>query len=187
MMTLSNILVMPDNDKCPTIEDVAVGLGRIPRFVGQTKRWWPVLLHSMVVYEMMLSRADDKFIQLHALWHDAHEAVTEDVPTTWKSLELKSAQRELDLRLWKMLGVQGPYSWQSNLIHELDQEALHAEAFLIGPTKLPAYFGYVGRKPIHLLSAKRIMREYTSPVSTNGANSRAVKKFVELTHTLRKT
>jgi len=184
MMTLSNILVMPDNDKCPAIEDVAVGLGRVPRFAGQTKRWWPVLLHSLIVYEMVADSTHSKHTRLRALWHDAHEAVTEDIPSTWKTTEIKVVQDGIDKRLWKMLGLPEYLQWEYDLIHDADQIALHAEAFLVGPDNLAEYFGYVGRRPIHLKYVKRIMKEYTSPVSTNGPRARAVKKFIELTRNL---
>lgn len=185
MMTLSNILVMPDNDKCPTIEDVAVGLGRIPRFVGQTKRWWPVLLHSLIVYDMVADKTENKPTRLRALWHDGHEAVTEDLPTTWKTTEIKLAQDRIDKRLWAMLKMPEYLQWEYDLIHSADQAALHSEAFLVGPDELAAYFGYVGRRPIHLKYVRRVMKEYGSPVATNGPRSRAVKKFIELTHELR--
>lgn len=58
-----------------TIEDIAKGLSHQPRWMGQTKKFYSVAHHSMLLSSMM----SDKY-KLAALLHDASEAYICDLP-----------------------------------------------------------------------------------------------------------
>lgn len=184
MITNSGILVMPDNDKCPSIEDVALSLGRQPRFGGHTNRWWPVLLHSFVCYQITAERTSNKRLLLYALWHDGHESVTCDVPTTWKTGETKTQQRNLDVRIWAMLGVSAPTAEENGLICLADQAAAYAEGYLVGPPGISNWFGATDPKTLKLHPVREVMRRFPSPQSTNGVRSKGVRYFMNLTEML---
>lgn len=62
------------------IEDIAIGLSRIPRFAGHTKRFYSVLSHSISVWAMV-----PKEHHMAALLHDASEAYIFDMPSPIKS------------------------------------------------------------------------------------------------------
>lgn len=132
MITLTGNRVFQDELGAPSLEDIAVGLGRIPRFVGQTYRWWPVLLHSFVCREIARRDWADR-VQLLMLLHDAHECVTGDCPRTWKTKEMKEQQRKLDIRIFASLGVHLPTSDEEAIVSAIDNRALIAEATVLAP------------------------------------------------------
>lgn len=139
MLTRSGRLVLPGNDQAPTLRDIARGLGRMPRFAGQTRGWWSVL-HHVVLVDCLVSlraakegeRPSPRF-RLLALLHDAHEAITGDVPTPWKRAVTRADQRMLDHRIFQALGVPYPLLTEQALLKEFDREALILEANDLGP------------------------------------------------------
>ena len=130
MMTVSGQLITQDAG-APTIEDIARGLSRMPRFAGQTTTPWTVAHHSLVVNEM--ARGDDQDLPLYALLHDAHECLTSDIPTTFKTPDMKSLQGRLDRRIYAALGLLPPEPDERAAIARLDTRALLAEAYMVTP------------------------------------------------------
>lgn len=131
----------------PTLDDIILALGRAPRFGGHSREPWTVLQHSLFVHA--LARRAAAYVEhwgsaaravffLHALLHDAHEAVTADVPSPFKSASLKMFQRKLDQRIARALVPEEPQLFLRDVIEiqRLDHEALLAEALLVGPPKL---------------------------------------------------
>ena len=70
--------------------------------------------------------------ELYALLHDAHEAVTGDIPTTWKSPDMRILQEQLDDRIYRALGLVRPGPDLRSFIHMCDEQALLAEAQIVG-------------------------------------------------------
>jgi 5'-nucleotidase len=68
-------------------EDIAVQLGRIPRWngatIGRPNEIYPVAMHSILV-SMLLPHNAPPELRLVALLHDAHEAYTGDMPSPVK-------------------------------------------------------------------------------------------------------
>ena len=122
----------------PTLQDIALSTSRMPRFAGHTRQWWTVLDHHLFVYAMMARDGMPPSVLLAGLLHDAHEALTGDVPTAMKPEELRRTQRQLD----DTLIVPAHYGWQlmwdiaTARVKEYDSRALHAEAVVIGPPAL---------------------------------------------------
>lgn len=97
--TLSNKPVLYDPATLTDIDifDVALGLSRIPRFLGQTREFYTVAEHSIWVSRWVanaarnqgLSTALTGELRLKALLHDAQEAFVGDLPSPLK--------REFDL------------------------------------------------------------------------------------------
>jgi hypothetical protein len=112
----------------PTPEDIGQALGRIPRFAGQTKLWYPVLAHILTVAALMPEQ-----YAVFGLLHDAPEAITSDVPTPWKAKE----QRELEHLLYERMVREAGFAWPipehiQNEVDKADYTALIAEAYLLG-------------------------------------------------------
>lgn len=189
MLTQSGILVMPGGTTSPSLQDIAIGLGRMPRFAGQTRGWWSVLHHSFVMErlaqdctqravpvqafsEQSLAEASRMFRLAH-LMHDAHEAITGDVPTTWKPGALKDFQIELDERIQERFGL-----WFSPFrahIKAHDATALRAEGFLVGP---PGFADLEGAPSAAGIEAVEYVRaRYPSPHDTIDPQGRAVVAF----------
>src|SRR5689334_131692 len=139
MMSRSGVLVLPDNDLAPPLQDIALSLSRQPRFGGHTVDPWSVAEHSVVV--ALIARAitlpeNGRQVigsrqEMYALVHDMHESVTGDIPSTWKTGEMRRAQERLDDRIYVELGIIPPDSKMISFVKRCDREALLAEAKLL--------------------------------------------------------
>lgn len=136
MMTLSgNYLTLEGG--APSLEDLAHGLAQMPRYAGQTViRGWSVADHLVVcadIAEMFTGWPED--LQLHAILHDAHEAMTGDIPVPFKTPDMKRLQEELDARIYDRFSLPKPTAMQKNVVKVIDEEALLAEARVVAPAK----------------------------------------------------
>lgn len=132
MMTVSGQHLTLDSG-APTIEDMALGLSRIPRFGGQTLvPSWSVAHHSLVVERMARDFLEPE-LELYGLLHDGHEMMTEDIPTTFKTPDMRSLQRRLDWRIYRGFGLIAPEPDDRDLIARLDTRALLAESYVVTP------------------------------------------------------
>lgn len=116
----------------PTLWDIALGLGRIARYGGQGKLWYPVLAHSFVVGELMASRG---LPRLPGYMHDAHEVITGDVVYGWKGVGLGVHQDFLQHRIAHGLGfvwIPDVEDYCGGDIKACDLDAAYAELRLIG-------------------------------------------------------
>lgn len=126
MITWSGECVYPSHG-VPRLESVGVGLGRMPRFAGQTRDWYPVLAHTLVVASLVPEHA-----RIYALLHDAPEAIVADVPTPWKTDAARRHEEILLERLYGSLDLPNPTRLQADAVKAADQRALVAEAHTIG-------------------------------------------------------
>lgn len=129
------------HEGAPSLEAIAWGLARAPRYAGHTIGPWTVAHHSLVMQafadltavETNLGPEARARFRLSALLHDAHESITSDVPTEFKTPGFKGAQKSIDARIWAMLELsQVPSQWHE-AIHTLDERALLAEAYVMTP------------------------------------------------------
>lgn len=114
-----------------SLEEAALGLSRLPRFAGQTVVPWTVAHHLLVCREMAKF---DRELPVHALLHDFHEALTGDIPTTFKTRDIRRTQRRLDARVYAAFNVPLPTTTQASIIKKIDGRALLAEAAVVTPT-----------------------------------------------------
>jgi hypothetical protein len=131
-LTYTGRSIKPDNVAHPSLIDIAVSLSRQPRFAGHCRRWWSVLDHTLFGDDLL--RGEFGELRLSWLLHDAHESITGDVPTTFKTESLRWQQQHLDSRIFGAyysgeLGVEG---WQST-VKAIDKRCLTAEAYVVGP------------------------------------------------------
>lgn len=170
----------------PTIIDIALGLSRMPRFGGHTRRWWSVLLHSLVCFQIAEQYIDQEMckydgerdrVLMLCLLHDAHEAITADVPAFFKPAELKQHQHDLDERFLSSLGCWPISKVEEDFIKWVDDEALRAEALLIGPPTIMQHLSY----PLSNMETivKEVMAKYPDAQSSEGLDSRAVREFLD--------
>ncbi len=140
MMSRSGVLVLPDNNATPPLQDIALSLSRVPRFAGHTVDPWSVAEHSMVVALIARYRTPPEHFgsppigtrqEMYGLVHDMHESVTGDTPSTWKPAALRAMQDDLDERLYPALGITPPDSVMITFVKRCDREALLAEAKLL--------------------------------------------------------
>ncbi len=113
----------------PSLMDIAQGLSRTCRFSGQAKHWYCVLAHTNTVASLVPSE-----YRLHALLHDAPEAVVSDVVTTWKSSMASFNENILLDRIYFELGVPSIKKDFKAMaaVKRADRIALCVEAKIIG-------------------------------------------------------
>jgi hypothetical protein len=165
----------------PALTDIALSLGRVPRFGGATRRWWTVLQHSLVCYEIARHMGGvyaDPFMQLYALMHDAHEAVTGDIPAFWKTPDMGELQDELDARIRFHLGFRKPTAAEKATMKHLDTIALRAEAWVVGPPTITRYIARGGEMPERMV--RQMLEEFSTPDHTNGVDSPAAQRFYDV-------
>lgn len=138
MMTLTGNYVGP-NRGAMTLQDIALGLSRMPRFGGQTSVEWHVTDHLVCATHYLqnlivqgFNRAT-KLLPLHVLLHDAHEAMTGDIPTSFKTPDMRTLQARLDERIYLSLGIPMPTADERAIIKEIDARMLLAEARVVTP------------------------------------------------------
>ena len=115
----------------PTLRDIAIQLGRIPRFMGGLKVFWPILAHSLLVARLCPPEA-----KLHGLLHDAAEVITGDIPRTIKTAAQKSQEKAILCRIYSRMGVPWPSLDIVSMVKEADNRALRGEAWALGSEDL---------------------------------------------------
>ena len=123
MFTHSGIQVVP-GEGVPSLEDIAVALGRICRFAGNCRQFWPVLLHSIAVWQITKEphcwwrvpfpdlRVEGTHIFLYALLHDASEAVLGDITRPFKTPDIKKIEKDIEFKIYKSMGFGGVNNWK---------------------------------------------------------------------------
>jgi hypothetical protein len=119
--------VYPKNNGVPSLESIGVALGRIPRFAGHCKLWYPVLCHTMVVADLVAKR-----YRIHALLHDAPEACVADVPTPWKTAAARKREKMLLKRIYNFYNIPAMSQADEEAVAIADALALGAEAHVLG-------------------------------------------------------
>ncbi len=116
-------------DSAPEPEEVALTLARIPRWAGATLVPWSVLQHSIAAFRLAESMGLDDTTQLAALWHDAEEMATGDIPKPFKTAEQSQLQDALHQWMYKKV-LRMPYPSQGvrGVVKGIDIELKKAEA-----------------------------------------------------------
>lgn len=117
----------------PTITDLAYALAGQSRFAGHLNRWWSIAHHSMFVSQLAPTAGPE--VALYGLLHDAHEAITSDVPSPFKPTTLREMQKVLDMRILDSYYPGGFLKAMDmkQFVSDLDVRALRAEARVFGP------------------------------------------------------
>lgn len=124
----------------PPLEDIAVSLGRLCRFTGHCRRFYPVLLHSMAVADFVFDEN-----KRAALLHDGAEAYIGDIPTPFKSPEMKALERRLLMPIFSQyLTDDEKLNWVNSGYKKVklaDQEVFTGEVHLLGCEGLRQWAG----------------------------------------------
>jgi len=168
MITASGVIVLSENEGCPTLEDIACSLGRAPRWRGSLKGWWTVLQHSIAAERLADARGLSVRTRLFALLHDAHEAVTGDISKHWKPPVMRDYEEDLDDRIRKSLALPAPTFQEKLAVGILDTDLALAEAAIAvvdGAEKFVVE--RVGRPaPLDALAVVREVYEYSDAVGS---------------------
>lgn len=133
MITISGADLTPGNGAAPTLYDIGYSLSKVPRFGGHTIKHWTVLHHLYACAQYASLTGGDVKLQLYALLHDAHEAVTGDIPQPWKTDDMKNLQGELDVRLYHSLHLSLPSLVIDRRVKQIDNQMVYDEALYACP------------------------------------------------------
>lgn len=135
------------------VVDFADSLSKLSRFCGSTKSFYSVAEHSIFVKSIVQSWGGTKEEQRVALMHDAHEAVTSDIPTPFQRWvvsvnggedHLKRAKDILDESIYEMFELDDSVS-----THKIVKDADYVAFFWEASTLLPIVPDYVYDKQGH--------------------------------------
>jgi len=131
-MMLSGAYVTPE-EGVPMLTDIAHGLAKMPRFGGQTLFDWTVADHLNICMRYAVQCGEEPLLVLQIGMHDAHEALTSDITTDFKTPDMRKLQAKLDTRLYGFFGVPLPDMLGSIRVKTYDLNALLAESFVVCP------------------------------------------------------
>lgn len=135
VLTYSGRLVSLDSLlEPPSIADIGLALSRMPRFAGHTRRWWTVAHHVLWLEDYGRANGLDRDARLGILLHDAHEAITGDIPTHFKTADMREVQRELDAVIFQRYHPR--FYHAAEIVKYYDRLGLMAEAVVVGPPGL---------------------------------------------------
>jgi uncharacterized protein len=111
------------------MEDIAIGLSRAARWAGQTRHFFSVAQHSMLVAALLPDSAPP-VIRVAALLHDAAEAYMCDIPTPLKRLipEYKVIEDRLMRVIHRAFMLPPELPLKHPLIESADRRAASLEA-----------------------------------------------------------
>jgi hypothetical protein len=136
-MSIEDSCYLPDDDylvmEYPSLDirTVALNLGRICRFAGNVKTFWPVLMHSLVVAHLVPEQ-----FAIHALLHDAAEIYIGDIPSPFKSFLISEFEDSALRSIYRQLGLPVPSPEIRRIVKEADVRSCTAEVWTVGPESL---------------------------------------------------
>lgn len=134
------------------IEDIAHGLAQVCRFAGQTREFYSVAEHSMLVTALATlgkpASYEREELAMACLLHDASEAYMGDIATPLK--RLLPGYRDIEARV--QMAVEEAFEVQGIWVDEVraaDREALAIEAACFMPGYTRDYGAPSGRVVLH--------------------------------------
>lgn len=116
------------------LDDIAWGLSRIPRFIGNTYRPFTVVEHSIMVMEILRWKGYGPDVCFQGLMHDAGEYLLGDVPAPVKAMvpEIRTFEKNV---IWPPIADRFGLPHQLHpSVHWADWVALYVEAGLLCTT-----------------------------------------------------
>jgi len=123
------------------MSDIMDGLSKICRYNGQVNEFYSVAEHSVLVSRIAELMGDEEAI-LPALFHDAHETYSGDLPTPHKAMVRGLAQFEegYELTVRAALELPGPDDPVWDRVAEYDSMILHRELAVLRRDNLPHWY-----------------------------------------------
>lgn len=146
--TYTGRLLTPNTYGVPSPLDMAVQLGRLPRFAGATRHWpWTVLHHVMACVHFAKFVIEQEALQqpaprlLAVLLHEADECATGDIPTTFKTEDTKVLAERIQRRTCMVYARQPIGDMYGDFVKLVDMHLLAAEMLIVGPPGVTVHSG----------------------------------------------
>jgi len=120
------------------MSDIMDGISKICRYNGQIDRFYSVAEHSVLVSRIAELAGDEEAI-IPALFHDAHEAYSGDLPTPHKAMVpgLAKFEEGYELVVREALQLPGPDDPVWDRVADYDAQILHRELSVLRSRNLP--------------------------------------------------
>jgi hypothetical protein len=134
----------PDQFKACEVRmsDILDGISKICRYNGQVSEFYSVAEHSVLVSRIAELLGDEEAI-IPALFHDAHEAYSGDIPTPHKRMlpALVGFEKGYEDRVREALGLPVPWDPVWTRVAKYDSMILHRELRVFrAPELLPRWY-----------------------------------------------
>jgi hypothetical protein len=138
----------------PSLQDIAVGLGRICRYAGGCVRFWTVLQHSFVVADLLAGG-----MKKYGLLHDSTEVVIGDIPRGFKNEGNELVEGVMFGKILDSLSI--PLLNEAGMaeLKLADNRALYGEVWTVGNSSLREYYNQRDREAERLVL--KYAREFT--------------------------
>lgn len=160
----------------PELYSIGVGLGRIPRFAGHLREWYPVLCHVLVVAAIL----PDEYA-IYGLLHDAQESCVSDVPTPWKTVAARRREEMLLKRIYAKHYPEAEFPLSDpaqSAVDLADHVALAAEANVLGHPRAKEVWPEYDEECAELVRAMhRECRQYLEPENSGPHYEQAFKYY----------
>lgn len=125
-----------------SLEAIAHGLSHTCRFAGQTRRFYSVAEHAVLVADRLAATGHDVLTQLTGLHHDDSEAFIGDVTRPLKALLPGYAKLEyqVGVAIHEALSLPLITVEQQQAVKDADDWALACEAFYLLPSRGRTWF-----------------------------------------------
>ena len=161
--------VGPDHDS-PSLQDIAVQLGRICRYAGAGTKFWSVLLHSMVVADLLPGN-----LKIYGLLHDSTEAIVGDIPRGFKPEVVSDVEDYMFDKILLSFDIRLPKDYEHKIIKQADNDALYGEIWTVGTAALQQHY------PQRNKESEKLVLKYAKefpPETTIHPDGIAVVEFV---------
>lgn len=134
----------PDQFKACEVRmsDIMDGISKICRYNGHIDRFYSVAEHSVLVSRFAEMAGEEEAVVIAALFHDAHEAYSGDIPTPHKRMlpALVGFEKGYEDRVREALGLPLPWDpvWERVAVY--DAQILHRELAVMRQRNLPRWF-----------------------------------------------
>ena len=125
---------------------------------------------------LILDRIGETELVRHGAFHDAHEAVTSDIPRPFKCECLKKIQNDIDKRIGEAFGLRELQRFEKMLIKSADDAALAAEAVVVGPRGVQKLFQSQAVE-VNVELVRMLSKTVCDPRSTALPDSKLVTSF----------
>lgn len=159
----------------PSVRDMAIASGRICRWAGNGLAFFPVLLHSFVVADLVPSH-----LKAYAYLHDAAtESIMGDAPRGFKTAEFAAMENAYFQQVLEHFNLPPLTPDQKVLLKAADNAALVGEVWTVG---VPIYDIFPDRDEYIEKLTLKYARQYP-PEDCIRPDGRAVQTFIRRFHT----
>lgn len=156
----------------PTARDMALALGKECRYAGNVRIYWPVLLHTFVVCDLVRPE-----LRWPVLLHDGVEVAGGDRPKPFKTSEMEEEEDIMTARMFRGHKIRNFTDAEYKEFKQADWAAVQGEVWTVGPPGL-GKMRYPNRVRALENLVLRYARKYPASDCVKTGGGRAAREFL---------